>query len=529
VVQQELAVPRTILVVDVEKFSDHVRSDRQRVIVHDGLYDALIRAFRAAGIRWDDCGHEDRGDGVMVLAPPSVPKVLFSEALPGRLADELQRHNAARRPEEQIRLRMALNAGEVFINEHGAVSSELNTTFRLLDAGQLKEALRGSPGPLACIAPAWFYYQIIQNGEAFRPETYFPVLVEVKEISTVAWISTPGYQAARYGRDESWRIRLRDNADAIHGPGILVRGRYAITSAHVAARALGLPAGYIPGRLAGRVWFDLPSQPEEGVRQAEVIWWSPVLPADGEQRWTGVAGLSVVGPAIPGISEPDWQPDLEPGPRIVQLHAVGAADGGSPGRCRWARTPDYPANGADRVPLSTLTEFSPALTSECQGSFVIDEATGGILGIAETLSAGNSREHTSMIAIGRIMDAWPVLRRIAAHGGRGAPDNRPGHACRSAAILPLAASSLLVPMLAKAASRHALVSELPLDVLLTAPRSTVDRADLIALIWSCAKVPGALTELAAKIRESSYGGMIAAELADSLERFQAELLPGPLP
>ena len=381
--QHELAVPRTILVVDVEKFSDHVRSDRQRVIVHDGLYDALIGAFRAAGIRWDDCDHEDRGDGVMILAPPSIPKALFSEALPGRLADELQRHNTAHRPEEQIRLRMALNAGEVFINAHGAVSSELNTTFRLLDAGQLKAALRDSPGPLACIAPAWFYYQIIQNGEAFRPDSYFPVLVEVKETSTVAWISTPGYQAAWSGRDESWRIRLRDEAGAIHGPGILVRGRYAITSAHVAARALGLPAGHIPDLLAGPVRFDLPSHPEEGVRQAEVIWWSPVLPADGAHSGTGIAGLSVAGPAIRGISEPEWQPDLEPGPRIVQLRAFGAADGGSPGRCRWARTPDYPANGAVRIPLSALTEFSPALTSECHGSFVIDEATGRILGIAE--------------------------------------------------------------------------------------------------------------------------------------------------
>ena len=105
------ATHRTILVVDVEKFSDHSRTDSQRVRVHDGLYQALHQALREVGIGWDDCHHEDRGDGVLILAPPQIPKARFSDDLPVRLAEALRLHNQAHPVAEHIRLRIALNAG----------------------------------------------------------------------------------------------------------------------------------------------------------------------------------------------------------------------------------------------------------------------------------------------------------------------------------------------------------------------------------------------------------------------------------
>ena len=145
------ATHRTILVVDVEKFGDHSRTDAQRVTIHGGLYDLLHEAFQAAGISWDSCYCEDRGDGVMVLAPPDIPKVLFSDHLPYQMASALHRYNLAHRAEERIRLRMALHAGEVTIDGNGVVSSAVNMAFRLLDAAPLKasaaELLRRCPRP----------------------------------------------------------------------------------------------------------------------------------------------------------------------------------------------------------------------------------------------------------------------------------------------------------------------------------------------------------------------------------------------
>ena len=97
---QWLAVHRTIVVVDVEGFGDQRRTNRDQVAVRDGLYRALRDAFGRAGIAWEDCGREDRGDGVFVLVPAEVPKGLLAESLPSALVAALRAHNGAHRGPE---------------------------------------------------------------------------------------------------------------------------------------------------------------------------------------------------------------------------------------------------------------------------------------------------------------------------------------------------------------------------------------------------------------------------------------------
>src|ERR1700742_5223104 len=113
------AVHRTILVVDVAGFGDHRRNNVDQLAVRTGLYRALPQAFRAAGISWADCEHEDRGDGALVLVPPDVPKAPLVEDLPRALVAALREHNGRHRPPGQVRLRMALHAGEINYDEHG--------------------------------------------------------------------------------------------------------------------------------------------------------------------------------------------------------------------------------------------------------------------------------------------------------------------------------------------------------------------------------------------------------------------------
>src|SRR5579859_7659270 len=139
------AESRTILLFDVERFGDHNLKDPHRVTVRHGLYNMLERALHETGISWDDCYHEDRGDGVMILVPSTVHKVLFAESLPGLLAEELRRYNKHHPEQERIRLRMALHVGEVFFDDNGVTSSDVNLAFRLLDAEPFRKALRDSP------------------------------------------------------------------------------------------------------------------------------------------------------------------------------------------------------------------------------------------------------------------------------------------------------------------------------------------------------------------------------------------------
>src|SRR5690349_9171752 len=120
--RRQLAVHRTIVVVDVEKFGDRRRTNANLVTIRNKLYVALRRAFETVGATWDRCDREDCGDGVFILAPADTPKELFVDAVPNALAMELREHNAIHPAEERIRLRMALHAGEVTYDEHGVTA-----------------------------------------------------------------------------------------------------------------------------------------------------------------------------------------------------------------------------------------------------------------------------------------------------------------------------------------------------------------------------------------------------------------------
>lgn len=183
---QRLAVHRIIVVVDVEGFGDQRRTNAHQVAVRDGLYRVMRNAFGRAGISWDDCDREDRGDGVLILVPAGVPKSLLVESLPFTMVAGLLGHNGVHPGPERMRLRMALHAGEVCYDEHGVTGASVNLTFRLLEAGPLKQALAGSPGVLAVIVSSWFFEEVVRHTNVAAG--YRRVEVAVKETTTTGWI-----------------------------------------------------------------------------------------------------------------------------------------------------------------------------------------------------------------------------------------------------------------------------------------------------------------------------------------------------
>jgi hypothetical protein len=185
-------VHRTIVAVDIEGFGDHRRTNTNQVRVRRGLYKAMRHAFESAGVAWNSCHREDRGDGLLVLASAEVRKSLFVDRLPGVLAAALSRHNETHPPEEQIRLRLALHAGEVNYDDHGVTSTSITHTFRLVNARALKEVHKESPAVLAIIASSWFFDEVIRHNERNQPDFYRPVTVTNKETTMPAWIRLLG-------------------------------------------------------------------------------------------------------------------------------------------------------------------------------------------------------------------------------------------------------------------------------------------------------------------------------------------------
>jgi hypothetical protein len=164
----------------------------------------MREAFTRAGIPWDDCGREDRGDGMLILMPAEVPKGLLAGSLPSELVIALRAHNGSHPDQERIRLRMALHAGEVNYDNHGVTAASINLAFRLLDCGPLREALAGSSGVLAVIASSWFFEEVVRHSPAATAAAYRPVRVSVKETMTAGWVCLPDqlHQSGRAGLED---------------------------------------------------------------------------------------------------------------------------------------------------------------------------------------------------------------------------------------------------------------------------------------------------------------------------------------
>lgn len=185
------------MVVDVERFGDPSRTNLDQLAVRDGLYKALIRAFENSGVSWSTCVTEDRGDGALILVPPQVPKSLLVSMTPAALVDAIGIHNAACAVQAQIRLRVALHAGEIHSDAHGFAGIAINHAFRLVESPALKTALGGSPGVLALIVSEWFFDEVVQHDPQANPGSYRLADVSVKETQTAAWIRLPDDSAAR--------------------------------------------------------------------------------------------------------------------------------------------------------------------------------------------------------------------------------------------------------------------------------------------------------------------------------------------
>ena len=189
---QQPAVHRAIMVVDVERFGDPARTNLNQLAVRDGLYKALVDAFGMSGIVWDRCVSEDRGDGALILVPPEVPKIYLVTSLPSLLAAAVSRNNAQSTAPEKMRLRVALNAGEVYRDAHGFAGAAINHAFRLAEAPALRSALAASSSAvIALIASDWLFSEVIRHDPEAEPGSYRQVQVVVKETVAAGWIRVP--------------------------------------------------------------------------------------------------------------------------------------------------------------------------------------------------------------------------------------------------------------------------------------------------------------------------------------------------
>jgi hypothetical protein len=281
------AVHRAIVCVDVEGFGDRRRTNPDQVAARDGLYCALSQAFARSGMHWEDCYHEDRGDGALILIPSDVPKSLLVTDVPRELAAALSEHNQAHDQPARIRLRMAVHAGEIHHDAHGVAGTAINVTFRLLEAAPLKRALAGSSGVLAVIASRWFFEEVIRHTPASGPASYRRVPIAVKETKDSAWICRPDDP---YLPDEQV-VTVEDVADDVLVNTIAVTGQQIAKAVRKARRPrreddLAIARWFNTYQLTSRV-LDLPGLPPDLADQLVDV-------LDSDETQAAVHGLFAV-------------------------------------------------------------------------------------------------------------------------------------------------------------------------------------------------------------------------------------------
>jgi hypothetical protein len=181
-----------ICLVDLEKFGDRERTRRNRMAIREGMYRSVRAAFDRAGIPWGTSYRRDTGDGILIATPATdADKGAFVGELPSALADLLDEHNRAH-PDAVIRLRLALDVGEIAFDGHGPDGPSIIHAARLNDAAPFKAALARSARPFAVITSAYVHDEIVRQHDEYAPDEYRRVDVLVKETQSVGWVRVPG-------------------------------------------------------------------------------------------------------------------------------------------------------------------------------------------------------------------------------------------------------------------------------------------------------------------------------------------------
>ena len=182
----------SLLAVDIQAFNHHQRGEAAQSVLRAAMYALLNQAFEDSGLDWAACHHEDRGDGVLVIAPPGTPTTAFVDPLVDYLRAALRAYNRFCNELSRITLRACVHAGQVSHDDNGVYGHAVTHLFRLLDADHFKRALAHSGSDFALVASDSLYEDVISHGPGLVDADLFEAIdIECKETMARAWLYLP--------------------------------------------------------------------------------------------------------------------------------------------------------------------------------------------------------------------------------------------------------------------------------------------------------------------------------------------------
>jgi hypothetical protein len=185
--------------VDIASFG--CRNPRIQLLLRDRLYAIVQEACDAAGICWQRCHHEDRGDGFFAVAPGDVSIETLMDPFVRHLRIRLRDYNAIMAHAAQIQLRMAIHAGYVYTDRHGITGRAVIHLFRLMEAPVFKAELAHRHADFALIVSDYLHEEIIGDSPGqIGPGSFQSITVDLKETRSRGWIwlTSPGRASQPY-------------------------------------------------------------------------------------------------------------------------------------------------------------------------------------------------------------------------------------------------------------------------------------------------------------------------------------------
>jgi class 3 adenylate cyclase len=179
----------SIFLADISGFGRRDRNDGDRRKIRNTVYAFLEEACENSNVSWPDCHREDRGDGALIIVPPSTPTRSVVDPLLARLAAALEQYNRQATPATRIQLRVALHVGPVVSEPQGVSGEAIILASRIIEAARLKKELARTGARLGVIVSPFVYESVIKHSPGnVDPNQYRQLRFRVKESNLAAWM-----------------------------------------------------------------------------------------------------------------------------------------------------------------------------------------------------------------------------------------------------------------------------------------------------------------------------------------------------
>ncbi len=179
----------SIFLADISGFGRRDRNDEDRRKIRNTVYTFLQEACENSDVPWPACHREDRGDGALIIVPPSTPTKSVVDPLLARLAAALEHYNRQATPVTRIQLRVALHVGPVVSEPQGVSGEAIILASRIIEAAKLKKELARTGAQLGVIVSPFVYESVIRHSPGnVNPDQYRQLRFRVKESNLAAWM-----------------------------------------------------------------------------------------------------------------------------------------------------------------------------------------------------------------------------------------------------------------------------------------------------------------------------------------------------